>query len=133
MRLTASDERHALHRRVVELDDQVAGLDAGAVGRGVLDRRDDLDEAVLHADLDAEAAELALGVDLQVLEGVGVEVLRVRVEAGQHAGDGMGDELLVLHRLDIARLDGVEDVGEGAQFLDRQRREPPPSGRWPRN
>jgi hypothetical protein len=74
MRLTASLSAHALDRRVVELDDQVARLDAGAEGRGVLDRRDDLDEAVLHADLDAEAAEFALGADLQVLEGLGVEV-----------------------------------------------------------
>src|SRR5690606_34746630 len=31
-------EGHALHRRVVELDDQVAGLDAGAERRRVLDR-----------------------------------------------------------------------------------------------
>ena len=76
-------ERHALDRRVVELDDQVAGLDAGAERGRVLDRRDDLDEAVFHADLDAEAAEPALRADLQLLEGFLVEVGRMRVEAGR--------------------------------------------------
>jgi hypothetical protein len=106
---------HALHRRVVELDDQVAGLDAGAEGGRVLDGRDHLDEAVLHADLDAQAAELALGADLQFLEGFGVEVGRVRVEVGEHAVDGLGDELLVLDRLDVALLDRAEHLGMNAR------------------
>ena len=61
----------------------------------------DLDEAVFHADFDAQAAELALGADLQVLEGVGVEIGGVRIEVGEHAGDGIGDELLVVDRLDV--------------------------------
>src|SRR6185436_1218821 len=88
----------------------------------VLDRRDHLDEAVFHADLDAEAAELALRADLQLLEGFLVEVGGMRVEAGEHAVDGLGDELLVLHRLDVVGLDGAEDLGERAQLLDGQRR-----------
>ena len=46
----------------------------------------------------------------------------MRVEAGQHAVDGLGDQLLVLHRLDVVRLDRAEHLGEGAQLLDRQRR-----------
>ena len=112
---------HALHRRVVELDDQVAGLQAGAERRGVLDRRDHLDETVLHADLDAEAAELALRADLQLLERFLVEVGRMRVEAGQHAVDRLGDELLVLDRLDVVRLDRAEDLGERTQLVHRQR------------
>jgi hypothetical protein len=63
MSLTASSQAHALHRLAVDAHDQVAGLHAGALRRRVVDRGDDLDEAVLHADLDAEAAELAAGAD----------------------------------------------------------------------
>ena len=114
-------EGHAFHRRVVELDDQVAGLDAGAERRRVLDRRNHLDEAVFHADLDAEAAELALRADLQFLECLLVEIGRVRIEAGQHAVDRLGDELLVLDRLDIVALDRAEHLGKRAQFVHRQR------------
>ena len=52
-------ERQALDLLAVELDDEIVGHDAGAGGRRVVDRRDHLDHAVLHGDLDAEAAELA--------------------------------------------------------------------------
>jgi hypothetical protein len=45
----------------------------------------------------------------------------MRIEPRQHAVDGLGDELLVLHRLDVVRLDRAEHLGEGAQLLDRQR------------
>ena len=94
-------ERHALDRGFVELDDQVARLDAGARGRRIVDRRDDLDEPVFHADFDAQAAEFALRADLQFAERILVEIGRMRVEPGEHAGDGFGDELLVVDRLDV--------------------------------
>jgi hypothetical protein len=113
--------RHALDRSVVELDDEVAGLDPGARRRRVVYGRDHLDESILHAHFDAEAAELALGADLQLLERFLVQVGGVRIEAGQHAVDGLGDELLVLDRLDIVALDPAEDLGEGAQLFYRQR------------
>ena len=46
----------------------------------------------------------------------------MRIEAGEHAVDGFGDELLVLDRLDVVGLDRAEHLGERAQLLDRQRR-----------
>ena len=55
-------ERHALHRLVVEADDQVAGRTPARCA-GVSSIGDDLDEPVLHADLDAQAAELAARAD----------------------------------------------------------------------
>ena len=113
-------QAHALDQFVVKLEDQIAGLDASAVRGRVLDRRNNFDQAILHADFDAQPTELALGTRLQILESVGVEVGRVRVEVGEHATDGMRDQFLVFDRLDIALLDGVEHLGEGAQFLDRQ-------------
>ena len=112
---------HALHIEIIELDDHVARLDAGAERGGVLDGRDHLHEPLFHPDLDAEAAELALRAGLEILEGVDVEVGRVRIEARQHAVDRLGDELLVLDGLDVVGLDATEDVGEGADVLDGDR------------
>ena len=95
------------------------GLDPGARRGRVVDRRDDLDEAVFHADFDAEPAELALRPDLQFAERLLVEIRRMRIESRQHAVDRFGDELLVLDRLDVVALDAAEDFGERAQLFDR--------------
>src|SRR5207253_7380953 len=76
-----------------------------------------LDEAVFHADLYAEAAELALRADLQLLERFLIEVGGMRVEARQHAVDRLGDELLVLDRLDVIGLDGAERSEEHTSEL----------------
>ena len=97
---------------VVDRGDDVARQDAGLGGRRVVDRRDDLDEAVLLGDLDAEAAELALGLDLHVLERLGVHVARMRVERGEHAVDGRLDQLGFVGLLDIVVADLVEHVAE---------------------
>ena len=106
---------------VVDLDDQVAGLDAGAERGRVLDRRDHAHDAVLDADLDAEAAELALRADLQLLERVGVQEVGVRVEPADHAVDGLADQLVVGDGLDVVALDLAEDRGQELQVLVRDR------------
>ena len=113
-------EGQAFHQAVVELEDQVARLDTGAVGRRILDRRNDLDEAVFHTDFNTESTEFALRADLQILEGICVEVGGVRVEIREHAADRVRDQLLVFNGLDVALLDRIEYFREGAQFLDRQ-------------
>ena len=59
---------------------------ARAAGR-VVDRRDHLDEAVLHRHLDPEPAELAAGLHLHVVEVLRVQIVRMRIERGQHAVD----------------------------------------------
>ncbi|MNZ53825.1 hypothetical protein D3C78_717130 [compost metagenome] len=110
----------ATGRGAVDLDDQVAGLHAGTRGRGVIDRRDNLDEAVFLAYFDAQPAELAAGAFLQLLEVLGAEVGRVRVKVAEHALDGIFQQGLVIHRLHIGRLDAVHDLGEGAQLFKRQ-------------
>ncbi len=61
-------ERQAKHAFAVDMGDEIAGLDAGLVGRGAVDGRDDLDEAVLLRDLDTETAEFAAGLDPHVGE-----------------------------------------------------------------
>jgi len=80
----------------------------------------DLDQAVFHADFDADAAEFALRADLQVLERVGVEVGRVRIEVREHAADRVRDQFLVFDGFDVALLDRIEYLGKGAQLLDGQ-------------
>src|SRR5207244_9511911 len=65
---------------------------------------------------------LTLRADLQLLERFLIEVGRMRIEAGEHAVDRLGDELLVLDRLDVVGLDRAEHFGERPQLLDRQRR-----------
>lgn len=113
--------RLALGRLAVDLHDQVAGLDAGAGRGGVVDRRDHLDEAVFAADLDAQAAELAAGAFLQLGEVLRAEVGGVRVEVAEHALDGVLQQGLVVHWLDIGGLHPVENLGEGTQLVEGQR------------
>ncbi len=113
--------RQTLGRLPVDFDDQVAGFDAGLGCRRIVDRRHHLDEAVLHADLDAQPAEFAAGAFLQLGKGFWLEIGRVRIEVAEHALDGVFQQGLVIHRLDIGRLDAVQDLGEGAQLVQRQR------------
>ena len=114
-------QRHSLHRGVVQPDDQVARLDAGALGRRVVDRRDDLDEPVLHADLDPQSPEFAAGARLQLLVVVGNEVGGVRIESGQHPSNRVLEQGLVLDGLDVIVLDLGEYLRERAEILERQR------------
>jgi hypothetical protein len=105
-------EGEALHRLVVEMGDDVVGHDAGLGGRRVVDRRDHLDQAVFHRDLDAEPAELAAGLHLHVAEALGVHVARMRIEPGQHAVDRGFDQLAVVGLLDIVGAHPLEHVAE---------------------
>ena len=110
---------HALHVRVVQLDDEIAALDAGLESWSVLDGGDHLNEAVRLGHLDAHAAEFTLRPHLQVLERVRIQIGRMGVEAGEHAVDGVGDELLAINRLNVVALEIAEHLAEGTQFIDR--------------
>ena len=114
-------QAHALGRLLVDLDDQVAGLDASHCGRCVFDGRDNLDEAVFLADFDAESAELTLRADLQLAECVFVEVGRMGIQSGQHAADGLRDQIFIGYRFDVVGLNGTEHIGELTQLGQRQR------------
>ena len=105
-------QAHALDRLAVDRGDDVAGLDAGLGGGSVVDRRDHLDEAALLGDLDAQAAELALGLHLHVAERLGVHVAAMRVQAGEHAVDGILHQVLVADRIDVFGAHPLEHVAE---------------------
>ena len=74
----------------------VAGQDAGLVGRRADHRTDDRQLAAILpvvADLDADAAELALALLLELLVFLRIDVVRVRIEPFQAAVDHVLDEL----------------------------------------
>jgi hypothetical protein len=82
----------------------------------------DADRAVLDADLDAEAAELALRGDLEVLERFRVEEVGMRVQPVHHSVDRFLDELFVRDRLDVIALDPAEDRGQQLEVFVGDRR-----------
>ena len=59
-------QRHALHRFFIQLDNQVAGLHARLLGRGVVDGGNDFHKAVFHAHFNAQATKLAGGAFFQL-------------------------------------------------------------------
>jgi len=79
------------------------------------DRADHLDEAVVLGNLDAQTAELALGLHLHVAEGFRVHVGGVGVEAGEHAVDRVLDQVLVVDRVDVVAMHPLQHVAEQGQ------------------
>jgi hypothetical protein len=77
-------------------------------------------KAVFLPDFDAQAAEFAGRADLQILERFGIQIGGVGVEIAQHAANGVFQQILVLDRLHIILLDGIEHAGERAQLIQRQ-------------
>ena len=80
-------ERQTRDRLVVEMRDQVIRHQASLGGGRVVDGRDNLDDAVLHRDLDAETAEFTARLDLHVPEILRAHVGGMRIERRQHAVD----------------------------------------------
>ena len=87
-------ELEAAHRLAVDLRDVVAGKNAGLGGGRIVDRGDDLDEFVFHRHFDAETAEFTLGLGAHVFGILGIHVARMRIERGEHAVDGVLDQLV---------------------------------------
>src|SRR5271165_6588408 len=108
---------HPLNRIAIEVGDQVARLQAGARRRGIVDRRDHLDEAVLHRHLDPEPAELAAGLNLHIVEVLRVQIIRMRVERSQHAVDRRLDQSVVADFVDIFGAYALEDLAEQIELL----------------
>jgi hypothetical protein len=97
--------------------DLMPALNAGVSSIGETTRM----TAVLDAHFDAEPAEAALRVDLQLVESLGVEEVGVRVEPAHHPVDRLLDELVVGDLLDVIALDLAEDRRQQLQVLIRDR------------
>ena len=105
-------ERQPLHRFVVKIGDDVVGQDPRLGRRRLVDRRDHLDQAVLHRDLDAETAELSARLHLHVAEALGIHIARMRIETSEHAADGRFDQLAVVGLFDVVATDPLEHIAE---------------------
>ena len=113
-------ERKALDRRVVDAGDQIAGHQAGARRGRIVDRAHHLDQPIFHHHFEAQAAEfLALHAALEVLQGFGIEIVRMRVERRQHAVDRRLDHLLVVRLLGVVVAHLVEHLGEQRELVAR--------------
>ena len=110
-------ERQADDLLAVEMGDQIVGLQASLGGRRVVDGRNDLDDAVLHGDFDAEAAELAARLHLHVAEILRTEVGGVRIERRQHAVDRRFDQHGVVGLFDVVGANALEHVAEQIELL----------------
>ena len=115
-------ERQTLDGGVVNLGNQVAGLEASAEGRGAFDGGDDLDQAIFHGDLNAHTHEFAGSAFLEFFVTLLVEVLGMRVQAGNHARDGVRDQLFVADGLHIVGFDQSENSRQLLDLFQRQRR-----------
>src|SRR5262249_25386401 len=102
---------------VVDLDYLVAGLDAGLVRGGVLDRRHHGQQVILDGDFQTQATETAAGFDLEVAIEIGREIGAVRVERREHPGDCAVNKLLGGDRLDVVLLHDGQHVGERGQLF----------------
>ena len=96
--------------------DVVVWPDARLARRRVVDGRYHLHDAIFHRDLNSETAEFAARLHLHVPECLGRHVARMRIERGQHAVDGIFDQLGVIRRLDVIRAHALEYVAEEVEL-----------------
>jgi hypothetical protein len=83
----------------------------------IVDRSDHLHQAVLHRDFDAEPAEFAAGLHLQVTQTTRIHVARMRIEPGEHAFDRGFNELRVVGFLDIVGAHLLVHVAKPVELL----------------
>ena len=107
----------ALDRLAVEFGDGVTRDHACPLGRHVVDGRDHFQNAVLHRDVDAKAAEFAMRLDLLLLELLGAHIARMGIELHQHAVDCLGDELSVVGLFNVLLADVLEHLTEQFEIL----------------
>ena len=112
-------QRQTLDRGVVHLGDQVVGFQASPVSWGAFNGGHHLHQTIFLSDFNAHAHKSAGGAFSEFFVRLFVEVLGMRVQAGNHARDSVSDELFLVHRLYIVGLDHAEHCGELLQLFKR--------------
>jgi hypothetical protein len=97
---------------IIDIGDEIAGHDAGLRRGRAVNRRNHLDQAVFHRDLDTESTEFALGRLLHFAPGTVIHVSRMRIEGGDHAVDCAFDEFGVTGLFDIVGPDALEHLAK---------------------
>ena len=85
----------------------------------IIDWGDDFDEAVFHRDFDTKAAKFAFGLNAHIAEIFFIEIGRVRIEAREHAVDGVFHQFFIGDRIDVLRTDALEDIAEEIELTIR--------------
>jgi hypothetical protein len=101
----------------VDFYDLIAGLEAPAIRRRILDRGNHRQRAVLDGDFDTESAETAARLDLEIAVEVGRQVRAMRIERSQHPADRAVDQALGRDRLDVVFLHDCEHARERVELL----------------
>jgi hypothetical protein len=93
---------------LTDFGDDVVAADSRLVGRRTLEERDHRNLAVDREDADADPEVRAHLPLAHLRERARIQERRVRIERAQHAVDRSVDELLLVERLDVVVLNGVE-------------------------
>jgi hypothetical protein len=110
---------HALGALPVDGQDLIPGLDPGSGGRGVVHRRDHHQHLPPLHHVQTQAAELARGVDLHLLEDLGRHEHGVGVERVQHSADCAIYQLSFVHPFDVIVLYVRKHTGEQLELFVR--------------
>src|SRR6202041_2317105 len=111
------EQRHSLHQVSVEMGDDVPRFHAGARCRRIVDRRYHFEQAVLHQRLNSKPTEYAPSLGAQLIDGASTQIVRVRIERGQHALDCAFDQRVVADLVDVIAAHLLERVTEQIEFL----------------
>jgi len=95
----------------------VTGLDADTLGRRIFNGRDNRENPILDADLNAKTTESPLGIDLHLPEGLRAHEGTVGIKRRKHAVDGAVDQLLRIHLFNVAFLDDHHHIGQKPDVL----------------
>ena len=107
-----------VHLGAVDLDDDVARPQAGAVGGRLGERMHDHCLVVARRDHHADAGVLAALILAHAPVRLGVEELGVRIETGEHLRDrALVDRGFRVHFVRVVLLDFVEHLAEYAEAL----------------
>src|SRR5690349_17883041 len=101
-----------LYQFAVQLDYDVANLYAGSEGRGIFDETNHTDNAAFDFNTHANAAKLPSIFSIQLTEVVGGQVSRVWIKTSQHTIQGVFNEALVRHGVNVFVAYQLKDITE---------------------